>query len=234
MLLYPRFSCIPNSSTLFPKGYLPRYSIKYKNVLLQQENELLIIRTNPSSKSSLTGQIDKFIIPHTVIYVIILAVCSRLLENAAIVKSPHVRESITASLVVWITRHGFRTLCYWNLDSGFQSVVLWVVLRNPKPRIHAQKFSGFLYMGRMKTWEFVDFVFVDCKQSLFFFNLLKRVHACASGEQRSRETQKTRAAAREENRASSVSCLQSRAWSFVWLARFSLSFSRRPYYLRPY
>ena len=174
MLLYPRFSCIPNSSTLFPKGYLPRYSIKYKNVLLQQENELLIIRTNPSSKSSLTGQIDKFIIPHTVIYVIILPVCSRLLENAAIVKSPHVRESITASLVVWITRHGFRTLCYWNLDSGFQSVMLWAVLRNPKPRIHAQKFSGFLYMGRMKTWEFVDFVFVDCEQSLFFFTFIKK------------------------------------------------------------
>lgn len=93
--------------------------MKYKNVPLQQENKLFIIRSKPSSKSSLTGQIDKFIIPHyTVIYVIILVACSMLLENEAIMKSPHVRELITASLVVWITRHGFRILCYWNLDSG--------------------------------------------------------------------------------------------------------------------
>ena len=62
---------------------------------------------------------------------------------------------------------------------------------------------------------------VDCEQSLFFF----RVHVRSSVERRSRETRETRAAAREEKgesffcRASPVSSLQSRAWSFACLGR---------------
>ena len=64
---------------------------------------------------------------------------------------------------------------------------------------------------------------VDCEQSLFFF----RVHARASVERRSRETRETRVAAREEKgeslfcRASPVSRLHSRGWSFACLGRFA-------------
>ena len=64
---------------------------------------------------------------------------------------------------------------------------------------------------------------VDCEQSLFFF----RVHARASVERRSRETRETRAVAREEKgeslfcRASPVSRLHSRGWSFACLGRFA-------------
>ena len=64
---------------------------------------------------------------------------------------------------------------------------------------------------------------VDCEQSLFFF----RVHARASVERRSRETRETRVAAREEKgeslfcRASPVSGLHSRGWSFACLGRFA-------------
>ena len=64
---------------------------------------------------------------------------------------------------------------------------------------------------------------VDCEQSLFFF----RVHARASVKRRSRETRETRVAAREEKgeslfcRASPVSRLHSRGWSFACLGRFA-------------
>jgi len=67
---------------------------------------------------------------------------------------------------------------------------------------------------------------LDCEQSPFFFRFRKGVHARASVERRSRETRETRAAAREEKRAlffraSPVSRLQSRAWSFASLGRFA-------------
>ena len=56
------------------------------------------------------------------------------------------------SLGFWIPRHGFRILCQWNLDSGFQSLVGF---RIPKPRILDSKSKNFLipesvfpYIGR--------------------------------------------------------------------------------------
>ena len=53
-------------------------------------------------------------------------------------------------------------------------------------------------------------------------DLVRGVHARASVERCSRETRETRAAAREEKfRASSVSRLQSRAFSFACLGRFA-------------
>ena len=68
---------------------------------------------------------------------------------------------------------------------------------------------------------------LDCEQSLFFFRFSKGVHVRASVERRRRETRETRAAAQEEKketiffRASPVSRLQSRAWSFACLGRFA-------------
>ena len=139
--------------------------------------------------------------------------------------------------VVWIPRHGFRISrtgfrmpCHWNLDSGFQSLVrlriLWAVFRIPKLRIpdstrQAKIFripkSGFLYMGRTKTWASADLVFVDCQQSLFFSDLVRRVHARANGERREKWARQPE---KEKKWTSFVSRLQSRAWSFACLARF--------------
>ena len=67
-----------------------------------------------------------------------------------------------------------------------------------------------------RVWESVD-----CEQSLFSSDLVRGVHARANVERRSRETRETRAAAQEEKRASPVSRLQSRAWSFACLGRFA-------------
>lgn len=102
MFLYSRCSSNPNSSTLFLQNYLPHYSEKStKYVLLQQENKLFTIRTNPRGKSSLTRQTDKFIIPHR--YLSNLVACSRLPKSVAIVKSPHaVRESSSLDSTPWI------------------------------------------------------------------------------------------------------------------------------------
>ena len=74
-------------------------------------------------------------------------------------------EGIQNSLGFWISFHGFlilgtgfRILCQWNLDSGFQALVgfriPWTVFRIPKPRIpeltsKTVPDSGFPYMGRI-------------------------------------------------------------------------------------
>ena len=66
---------------------------------------------------------------------------------------------------------------------------------------------------------------INCEQSHFFFRLSEG--SARARERRSRETRETRAAARKEKRvtlffrASPVSRLQSRAWSFTCLARFA-------------
>ena len=64
---------------------------------------------------------------------------------------------------------------------------------------------------------------LDCEQSLFSFRFSTRSARANEVERRSRETRETRAAAREEKscRASPVSRLQSRAWSFACLGRFA-------------
>ena len=122
MFLYSRFSSIPNSSTLFLKNYLPHYSEKStKYVLLQQENKLFTIRTNPSGKSSLTGQTDKFIIPHRY-----LSNHSSSLfwlpKSAAIVKSPHAaRESSSLDSTPWIP-----DFTYWIPDASSLELGLWI------------------------------------------------------------------------------------------------------------
>ena len=56
---------------------------------------------------------------------------------------------------------------------------------------------------------------IDCEQFLFFFRLVRGVHARESDERRSRETRETRAV------GSSASRLQSLARSFSCLARFA-------------
>ena len=71
----------------------------------------------------------------------------------------------------------------------------------------------------------------DKRESLsslsFSSDLVREVHAHASVERRSRETRETRTAAREEKReslfcrASPVSRLQSRGWSFACFGRFA-------------
>ena len=67
------------------------------------------------------------------------------------------REGIQNSLGFWIPRHGFRILgpgfrilCQWNLDSGFQALVgfriffeLYSGFQSPESRVLRQKFSGF-------------------------------------------------------------------------------------------
>ena len=58
------------------------------------------------------------------------------------------------------------------------------------------------------------------------------MHAPASFERRSRQTRGTRAAAREEKRASPVSRLQSRAWSFACLGRFARRTKRYNYFAK--
>lgn len=121
--MYSRCSSFPNSSTLFLKNYLPRYSEKStKYVLLQQGNKLFTIRTNPSGKSSLTGKTDKFIIPHR--YLIILVACSRLPKSVAIVKSPHaVRESSSLNSTPWIP-----DFTYWIPDPLSLELGFWILI----------------------------------------------------------------------------------------------------------
>ena len=158
MFLYSSCSSISNSSTLFLKNYLPHYSEKStKYVLLQQENKLFTIRTNPSSKSSLTGQTDKFIIPHR--YLSNLVACSRLPKSAAIVKSPHaVRKSSSLDSTPWIP-----DFTYWIPDALSLELGLWIPIvgeitdslssipdskaQDSGFQLDRQKFSGFLYMG---------------------------------------------------------------------------------------
>ena len=81
--------------------------------------------------------------------------------------APHVRE-FTVIAGFWIPRRGFRinvmnsSVCQWNLDSGFQSLVWfrnpWAVFRIPKPRIlDSGKISripksGFPYIGRNRPF----------------------------------------------------------------------------------
>ena len=69
----------------------------------------------------------------------------------------------------------------------FQSSGLW---------IQKQKFPGFRMI-------------IDCGQSIFYFDLVRGVHAHARRKKRG------------EKRASPISRLQSRAWSFIRLARFA-------------
>ena len=85
---------------------------------------------------------------------------SRYFENGASYNCFAPCKEIQDSLGFWILRRGFRILCQWNLDSGFQSFVgfriPWAVFQISKPRMsdstskifpesgfHKQKFHGF-------------------------------------------------------------------------------------------
>ena len=64
---------------------------------------------------------------------------------------PHLKESKTV-LEFWIPRYGFRIpgtgfriLCQWKLDSGFQSLVAF---RIPQAKISQIPESGYTYKGR--------------------------------------------------------------------------------------
>ena len=147
---------------------------------------------------------------------------------------PYARESNTASLIVWIPRHGFRIsgtgfriICHWNLDTGFQSLVRlripYAVFRNPKPRIPNSTRKNFPDSEIRIPLHGVNenlSVCWPCFRRLPAVSLFVRFSEGSARAGERQETQEMRAVARKEKWTSFVSRLQSRAWSFACLARF--------------